>query len=321
MNDLISVVVPIYNVENYLQNCVTSIIKQTYKNLEIILVNDGSTDHSLEIAKQLGEIDNRIKVINKTNGGLSDARNAGIDISKGKYITFIDSDDYIPCDAIEYLYLSMIHNCASISIGRLKTTSKLDDCDITYENFYKIFDKYNAINEMLYANKYSVAAPGKLYLKSLFDNIRFPFGKLHEDVFTTYKVFLKADKVFYGDKLVYYYYHRPGSIMVSDFSKKRLDIIEALEQIEKDIPLEKYGCINGFASQNVEDMYMLLGLSPSRKIIEEFSIWNRVKKYRKFVIFDKNCSNRVRGYALMSYLGMNLSMIIYKNYQNIKWHL
>lgn len=319
MTDLISVIVPIYNVEMYLENCLQSIISQTYKELEILLVDDGSTDNSGKIADDYSNLDCRVISVHKSNGGLSDARNTGLDIAKGKYIMFVDSDDYIPADCIEYLYSSLIASGSSISIGRLKTTFSLNEKEDGVEKKSIIYDRNEAINQLLYANKYSVAAPGKLYLASLFDDIRFPVGKLHEDVFTTYKVFLKASRVYYGDKPVYYYYHRPGSIMLSEFSIKRLHIIDALNQIESDIPLEEYGCEKGFASQNVEDMYMLLALEPGKNIIKQYGIWNRVVKYRLTVLFDHNSSKRVRGYALLSFLGCKLSTIIYRKYQIIKW--
>ena len=320
LNELISVIVPIYNVEKYLDNCILSILNQSYANLEIILVDDGSTDKSGIIADSYKSKDVRIKVIHKLNGGLSDARNVGIDNSKGTYITFIDSDDYIPQYSIEYLYHSIKTNNCEISVGKLLKTSNLNESTTNVENFYFIFNSNESINQLLYSNLYSVAAPGKLYLRSLFDGVRFPIGKLYEDAFTTYKIFNKAKSVFYGDQIVYYYYHRIGSIMLSSFNIKKLDIIEALEQIQIDLKIDEIGCSKGYASQTVEDMYMLLELSLSKEIIKEYKIWERIKKYRSLLIFDKKCSKRVRGYSLLSYLGINLSVRIYKLYRYIKWN-
>ena len=232
---------------------------------------------------------------------------------------FVDSDDYIPDDCIEYLYNSVLMTKADISVGHLKVTALTNDNETSLESIHFLYDRNEGVNQLLYANQYSVAAPGKLYLTSLFDEIRFPIGKLYEDLFTTYKVFMKADKIYYGDKLVYYYYHRPGSIMLSEFSEKKLHIIEALKEIENNVPIGTIGAVNGFASQNVEDMYMLLSLKPGNIIIKEFGIWERVKKYRKMVLADKECSNRVRGYALISFLGRHCSILIYNFYQRIKW--
>lgn len=320
MNDLISVIVPVYNVERYLENCVSCILKQTYTKLEIILVDDGSPDRCGIVCDSFAEKDSRIRVIHKENGGLSDARNVGLDVATGEYILFVDSDDYIPKDSIEYLYNSLKANKADIAVGKLKMTSKLDEDDNSSETYCVVYSKNEAMNQLFYANKYSVAAPGKLYLASLFEDVRFPKGKLHEDVFTTYKVFLKSNRVFYGDKLVYYYYHRPGSITVSKFTDRRLHIIEALDQIENEIQLYQFNCINGFASQTVEDLFMLLGLNPDDSIIHEYRIWERIKKFRRMVLFDTNCSKRVRGYALISYLGRHMSTKIYNIYQNLKWN-
>ena len=319
MNDLISIIVPIYNVEEYLTNCVKSIRNQSYKKLEILLIDDGSTDGCGSLIDSFREEDNRIVVIHKENGGLSDARNVGLDNATGTYVMFVDSDDYIPEDCVEYLYSKLKTNAVEISVGRLKVTALKDDNEEGTEKHHEVFAKKESINQLLYANKYSVAAPGKLYLKSLFDDIRFPVGKLHEDVFTTYKVFLKAERVYYGDKLVYYYYHRPGSIMQSEFTIKRLHIIEALQQIERDVPIKAYGCLNGFASQNIEDMYMLLALNPGEEIINKYGIWKRIKKYRYIVLFDSKCSKRVRCFALISYLGQYISTKIYLLYTRIKW--
>lgn len=319
MKDLISIIVPIYNVEEYLTTCVKSIRNQTYKRIEILLVDDGSTDCCGSLIDSFREEDNRIVVIHKENGGLSDARNVGLDNAIGKYVMFVDSDDYIPEDCVEYLYSKLITNAVEISVGRLKVTTLKDDNEMVAEKHHEIFNRNEGVNQLLYANKYSVAAPGKLYLKALFDDIRFPLGKLHEDVFTTYKVFLKANKIYYGDKLVYYYYHRPGSIMLSEFTIKRLHIIEALQQIERDVPIKDFGCLKGFASQNVEDMYMLLALKPGKEIINKYGIWKRVKKYRHIVLLDSKCSKRVRCFALASYLGRHLSTKMYLFYTMVKW--
>lgn len=321
MKDLVSVIVPVYNVEKYLTNCVESILRQTYQNLEVILVDDGSQDNCAKMLDIFRDKDNRIIVIHKGNGGLSDARNVGLDAMTGTYVMFVDSDDYLPDDCVEYLYTSIKINSADISIGRLKMTGSTNDMETNSETFHRIYNQDEGINQLLYANKYSVAAPGKLYSSSLFDGIRFPIGKLHEDAFTTYKVFMRADRIYYGDKLVYYYYRRPGSITISKFSEKRLHIIEALNEIEKALSIENVETIKGFASQNVEDMYMLLALYPGNDVIKENGIWERVKKYRKVVLVDKECSSRVRGYALISFLGMHCSTFIYILYQKLKWNL
>ena len=150
--DLISIVVPIYNVEKYLEKCINSIIIQTYKNIEIILVNDGSTDSSGKICDIYLKKDKRIKVIHKKNGGLSDARNVGIENAKGKYIAFIDSDDFIDSDFIEILYNLIIEYNADVSCCKCNVIYKKNKKQQVEEKI-NIFTNYEAINEMLYQGK------------------------------------------------------------------------------------------------------------------------------------------------------------------------
>lgn len=318
MNELISVVVPIYNVENYLSNCIDSILSQTYKNLEIILVDDGSPDNCGKIIDGYAAKDSRIVVIHKQNGGLSDARNAGIDIAKGKYITFVDSDDYISADALQYLYSLIKDNNAQISIGKLRKTSILDDSYTDIHNETFIMNNYDSIREMLYAKYFSTAAPAKLYETDLFEGIRYPYKKFSEDLFTTYLLLEKASLIAYGSKTIYYYYSRPGSITKSGFSKKQLDVIEALDIIEQRIPLDKYQLRKAFASQNIEDIMNMLSRNPMPKEIKALGLWDRIKNYRKCVLFDKKACKRVRGYALLSYLGIHGSIFVLRLYYRRK---
>ena len=175
--DLISIIVPIYNVEKYLTECVDSIIKQTYKNLEIILVDDGSTDHSKDICDQYVKIDTRIRVIHKVNGGLSSARNAGIDIANGNYYMFIDSDDYIKEDMVELLYSVMIENQCDMTIcniirfydnGDVKPLYRVEKDGLCLDNL----DKFETLVQPSVCNK--------LFNKNLFCFIRFPEGKFYE---------------------------------------------------------------------------------------------------------------------------------------------
>lgn len=230
--ELISVIVPIYNVEEYLKRCIESIVNQTFKNLEIILVDDGSTDASGEICDKYAEKDTRIKVIHKKNGGLSSARNAGIDVAQGKYIAFLDSDDWIESNLYEYLYSLMKKNSASMA-----------ECDFikAYDENIKISYKgdiqeriYNNIEALqrLYGEAYikTTVVWNKVYEKELFKDIRFPEGKLHEDEFTTYKIIYKAKKVIVSNIPMIYYRQREKSIMSGEFNEKRLDVLQAYKE-------------------------------------------------------------------------------------------
>ncbi len=230
-NDLISIIVPIYNVEKYLKKCVESICNQTYQNLEIILVDDGSPDKCGEICDGYAKADKRIKVIHKKNGGLSSARNAGLDIAKGEYISFIDSDDYIASDFIEKLYLLCIKNDADIAeCGFTKFQDKIKieklDEDI------KIYTS-KEMQTRMYSNNYvgTTVVWNKLYKKYIYNDLRFPIGKINEDEFCTYKALYNCNKnIVVTNKALYYYRYNPSSIMGKKFDLKRLDALEAFDE-------------------------------------------------------------------------------------------
>ena len=235
MNDLITIVVPIYNVEKYIDNCIQTIINQTYKKLQIILVDDGSTDNCPKICDKYKAQDDRIEVIHKKNGGLSDARNAGIEKAKGKFVCFIDSDDFISYEYIEKLYKLIIKNNADISVSNFKRVQEFNEEYLKEEKEKSTEEIYNGkqMIENIYHKKLyvqSTVAWNKMYKTDLFKEIKFPYGKLHEDEFTTYKLYYNCKKIVMTSEILYYYRYVPDSIMNKKFNKKRLDGIKALEE-------------------------------------------------------------------------------------------
>lgn len=319
VKNLVSVIVPIYNVEKYLERCVDSIVKQTYLNLEIILVDDGSTDSSGALCDKLAKKDTRIKAIHKCNGGLSDARNKAIDEADGEYLYFVDSDDYIPLDSIEYLLNKLKDSKSDIAIGGMLTTSKLDENVAKEETYTVTLNNKEAVRELFYGSYYTTSASAKLYKASLFDEIRYPYGKLNEDLFTTYKLLNRAERVVCSDKTVYYYYHRPGSIMNSAFNERKLDVMRALDQIERDIDLEDYEAKPAFGALNLSLSSALLAEKPDRQYVEEYGIWKRIKDNRSYVLKDSRVNKTIKSYALLSFLGEGLFVYIYNLYYGIKW--
>lgn len=229
-DQLISVIVPIYNVEKYLSRCVDSIINQTYKNLEIILVDDGSPDNCPKICDEYARQDSRIKVIHKENGGMSDARNAGIKIATGGYISFIDSDDWIKSEMIEDMYNRIIKdNSDLVSVGAIwidendniiKTEASSESCILNTEQ---------AIAEIIQDGKLKQYVWNKLYKADLIKNILFDKGKYHEDVFWSYKVIGEAKRVSIEKNIYYFYLQHPGSIMSEMYTAKRLDALDAMK--------------------------------------------------------------------------------------------
>ncbi|MEE1239491.1 MAG: glycosyltransferase [Acutalibacteraceae bacterium] len=229
---LISVIVPVYKVEQYLERCIRSIISQTYQNLEIILVDDGSPDKCGEICEAFAQNDSRIRVYHKENGGLSYARNFGAERACGEYITFIDSDDYIAPNYIEYLLTLLKKYNADISACCMTETYE-DTADYRRNDEIpneRILVGKEACRE-LFGNLYSVlvTACGKLYKSNIVKKYPFPVGKIHEDEATTCKYYYEADRVAVGNKCLYAYYQNPESIMHTKGNTLSPDILWSFE--------------------------------------------------------------------------------------------
>ena len=230
-NPLISVIVPVYNVEKYLDRCVESIVNQTYLNLEIVLVDDGSPDKCPLMCDCWAEKDHRIKVIHKQNGGLSDARNAGMAVAKGKCITFIDSDDWIETDAFDIMLNRMVKDDSDVVSCGVKWVS--EDDRLLYEVSVaedEIVDNLTAMREIISDGKLRQHVWNKLYKRELIADIPFEKGKYHEDVFWSYQVFGRAKKVTLMKDSFYHYVQRSNSIMGERYSVKRLDALDAMLQ-------------------------------------------------------------------------------------------
>lgn len=267
MNPLISVIVPVYKVEKFLDRCITSIVEQTYTNLEIILVDDGSPDNSGKICDEWAKKDSRIKVIHKENGGLSDARNCGTEIAHGEYITFIDSDDYVLPEYVEYLYNNLKEHDADISCCDLFEVYNKERVTCFKENdslnSIKIISGRDACFEM-YSQKYMVyliIAPCKLYRKELIRKFPFPIGKLHEDEATTYKFLFHSKKLSLGDKKLYAYFQNENSITHINNEKRINDITLAFsdrakyfkKSDERDLEIAAWDCLASFYIYNAID--------------------------------------------------------------------
>ncbi len=219
---LISVIVPVYNVENYLRACVDSIIAQTYENLEIILVDDGSPDNCPAICDDYAKKDSRIRVIHKENGGLSDARNAGLSVMTGEYLMFVDSDDLLPKNAVSALYNLAVEYNSELVIGSHRKFVDITDLDdsIIKSNTVSYLSKKESICHMF---QHGCASWGRLYRADIHKSITFPIGEINEDEAIVLKILDKCNSVIITDECVYHYRTRPESITTSSFSLKKLD--------------------------------------------------------------------------------------------------
>lgn len=231
MNDLITIIVPIYNVEKYLQRCIESLINQTYRNIEILLINDGSKDNSLSICIEYSSKDSRIKLISQENHGLAYTRNIGIQNATGKYVMFVDSDDYIHPQMAEILYKNLITENAEISsCGHAEVYDNGFIDVLNKKKIYKTYTAEKALQVFLFTYEVDIICCNKLFLRTLFNGIKFPENKLFEDHYTVYKIIDKAHKIVFDSTPLYYYCKRNDSIGGSRYSTKNLQLKDAVEE-------------------------------------------------------------------------------------------
>ena len=309
MNKLVSVIVAIYNIENYLNVCIDSILAQTYTDIEIILVDDGSTDKSSAICDEYAKKDSRIKVIHKENGGLSSARNAGLDVASGEYISFIDGDDSIHKTFIEILLRMCEEDQCEISMcDYLKTKSDSILLEPQKNGDFVVLDKKKLMDNCAGVGgeyeKYAVVW-NKLYKSSLYNNIRFPEGKLHEDIYVTYRIYWLANKLCVTNQYLYYYLQRSNSLMGKRYDITRLDSLEA-HKMKKDF----------FKEQGLKDAYR------STMIIYYNDLWVHYELVKKYVNNAKNILDKISAEAesvkqeILSLPGLSkleLLRIVYKH--------
>lgn len=225
INPIVSVIVPVYKVEQYLPKCVDSIINQTLQEIEIILVDDGSPDQCGKMCDTYASQDDRIVVIHKENGGLSSARNAGIAIAKADLVCFVDSDDFIESDMVEFLYKNLLKEDADISVCGIFDHYE-GKTNITNDRLgYSVCNRAEAVKHELI--NVPVSAVNKLYKKTLFNEVLFPVGKLYEDAHTTIPLILRTSKVVFDLKPKYHYIHREQSITTEKYRPGVLSLIEA----------------------------------------------------------------------------------------------
>ena len=228
---LVSVIVPIYNVCEYLERCDKSICGQSYGDLEIILVDDGSSDGSGDVCDKLEKKDDRIRVIHQANMGLAGARNAGIDACHGDYICFVDSDDYVHPDYVKYLLKICEDNNCEIGICGHFPTDKMESFhEVNWEEKVSVYDK-KQIFDAFYSEMHVpiVIAWNKIYSRKCIGDIRYDVGYIHEDEATTFKFLYNAEKIAFGLEKLYYYFDRSDSITGQRYNSKRLDILKAYE--------------------------------------------------------------------------------------------
>ncbi len=294
MNPEISIIVPVYNVEKYIVGCIESILNQEFKNFELILVNDGSTDKSGVICDEYEKKDDRVKVIHQEYKGVSSARNIGVNNAKGNYIGFVDSDDYIYKD----MYSTLYNLCQQTNsdIGVCKLFREINEKIINLEDnlIIKEMDNEEAMKELFKGVLYRFSLANKLFKKSCFCGVEFPEGRIHEDLSTTYKLFANSLKTAYTNSTGYVYVKRNNSILTSLYNEKRLQAFIGWNEI---IPFMKANYENlidevilCFSYSCIDNIHYILNQvtrkSEKKKLLKKLNIY--VKKYYNDIFKNKN---------------------------------
>ena len=309
---LISVIIPVYNVEDYLHYAIESLGKQTYKNFEIILVNDGSTDDSGKLCDDYSEKYSNVRVFHKENGGLSDARNFGVQKAKGEFITFLDPDDYLEAYSLELLAsVQKQHNCDIVST-RVKATELYNvysNHSLTEEDIKNVIvmDRDVFLEEAFYDKVATVSACGKLYRKSILE-IPFPKGRIYEDLYIISEHVEKANKIVHTPIQIYNYYKRQGSIVNSKFTSKQYDFFDAIAY-NRQVIREKFNnvdkLVTAINAKEVIGSFKIIGSAYKTSISDVYKIRKLIKE---------NCSNILRNKRISYTFKMKYMLFILSPY-------
>ena len=300
MTPLISVIVPVYNVEEYLDRCVESIVNQTYQNLEIILVDDGSTDSSGKKCDKWANKDNRIVVIHKKNGGQSSARNQALKIAKGDLIGFVDSDDYIDSTMYEKLIDCLNNNnCDIVECTKIDFDNQTPKCISIGSGNVLVFNRKEAIEDFIKEKHFKCTVWNMLLKASIAKNVMFDEGKTHEDILWPYRAYMLAERISYVDYALYFYFQRPSSTMNMEYSEKRFDGLDALEKraelVRNDFPDLYHIATKSYLGACMYQ-YQFLCRQPKR---------NKYEKYKK-ILHNRFCNGNQK--ALFEGLSLKYRM-------------
>lgn len=310
-NPLISVVVPIYNTSKHLPRCLNSIINQTYKNLEIICINDGSTDNSANVLKQYAKKDPRIKIITQKNQGLSAARNTGLKHTTGEFVTFIDSDDEIAPQMVKELLTAILKTNSDITICSFKETYPNGKTkSFPHIPSQKSYSKESALKAMLKEENFNLTATMKLYKTNIIKNLKFPIGKLHEDVSFTYRAIMCAKKITFIPKDYYIYHHNNNSI-VSKFNDQKFNLIELTDKMCDDISQKFPNLINVTNERRMRARFSVLRQIPLTHPRKE-ELLGFLKTHKPFITNNPEASKKDKLALSLALTNLKLFQLSYK---------
>lgn len=309
---MISVIVPVYKVEKYLEKCVQSILAQTYKDFELILVDDGSPDRCPDMCDGYTQKDKRVRVMHKVNGGLSDARNTGVSMAEGDYVTFIDSDDYVSDDYLETLISLIKGNNADIAVTGIELFLEGKEPRKRSTSKVYLYSKEEALEKMFYQDTLDTSACAILLPIEIAKNNPFPVGKYHEDDFTTYKFYSAVNKVAVTSRKQYFYLQRMGSIM-HVLGKSSLDELDAADELVLFCKENYPHLVCAAESKKFSDYCQVL---LSNDYIEQYNpqeyarITGYLKNKRLQILLDKRCRGKNRMAAFVLLMGVEMLKFI-----------
>lgn len=315
MEPLISVIIPAYNVEKYLERCLNSVIRQTYRNIEILLIDDGSTDQTGAICDRYADLDGRITVMHKDNSGQADCRNIAFQASSGEMICYVDSDDLIAEDYLEYLYQLLMKYGGDISMcGYRKFSDKraIRTEGIDAGSHVQSMSGEEALESLLYQREVMTSPWAKLFHKKILEGILFPVGRLYEDLGMVYKTLVRAQKVIYGSAQKYYYYQRQGSTMQKRFEPRKMDRVYFAGDIRSAAVISFPGLVQAADCRFfVANFQTLKEIPMSGGFPNEYKeICKNIKLYRKRVLYDRKAKKSARILACLSYLPMRVFHLV-----------
>ena len=307
----VTVIVPVYNVEDHLPQCLDSIVRQSFTQLEIIVVDDGSTDGSGRICDEYAARDTRMRVIHKANGGLSDARNAALDVMNGQLVTMVDGDDWLQLDAIQHLYGLMESADVDVAVGGWRITSNPEsaqDMDSpTPPARCEIMDTDTCMSNIFYQRRITHSACGRLFKRELFDNLRFDKGLLYGDLAIAYDLYRQVTAVAVTQAKLYNYLQRSSSI-TGHFTMQRTHVLDILERLEQRIAIEAPQHTAAVQSRLLSAYFNILILCPNTEqyqtVVER--CWCGIKRLRQICLRDSNVRLKNKAGIVASLLGKRM---------------
>ncbi len=317
MNPLVSIIIPVYNVEDYLSESLDSVLMQTYKNLEIILLDDGSTDNSGKLCDEYAKKDSRIAAKHVENGGLANARNVSLANVNGEYIMFVDSDDFVSPYYVEAsLDVALKTGADIVCTNAVKFIDKVPETGKHAETKAEVYSGEEAVSLLFYQKKFNNSAWSKLLKTSVIREITFPVGRIYEDLATTYRWFLNSGKIAYLDQTLYFYRQRSGSIMRLGFNDRKYDRVAISSEIRNYISdnypsIKKASDVRWFLS----NLQYLMELPFDKKYKEKRKeVFLNIREVRGGILKDKNTKTSLKLMAASTYPGAGFTMLLGRAY-------